>query len=263
MYQMRAKMQNSSHKISPQTIDMFLTYEKEHGADDNMMRRYRRSVETVYAYLPDDKLITKERLVSWRESMEKQGYSSATIVNYMKYVNRYLRHVGCERLQLQRNSSKNLKGMTFGYLTALEIVGQDERKNNIWLCECKCKKTIEVVATLLINGNTRSCGCLYGEHLSKANKNIDHTNLRQSLKDEIVNKENKSGYIGVAPKRDKWQAYITYKGIRYNLGVYVDIKEAVKARTRAKQWVMEDAKELLKYYEEIHRDDPVLPSRDE
>lgn len=181
----------------------------------------------------------------------------------MKYVNRYLRHVGCERLQLQRNSSKNLKGMTFGYLTALEIVGQDERKNNIWLCECKCKKTIEVVATLLINGNTRSCGCLYGEHLSKANKNIDHTNLRQSLKDEIVNKENKSGYVGVAPKRDKWQAYITYKGIRYNLGVYVDIKEAVKARTRAKQWVMEDAKELLKYYEEIHRDDPVLPSRDE
>lgn len=255
-------MKNSSHTMSYQTINAFLTYEKEHGADDNMMRRYRRSVEAVYEYLPDDKMITKERLLTWRENMKEHQYSSATIANYVKYINRYLRHVGCPELQFPKNSSKDIKNMTFGYLTVLKVVGRDKRKNVIWFCECKCGNTIEVPATQLLSGNTLSCGCLYGEHLSRANKHIENTNLRQALKDEIVNTNSKSGYVGVSPKRDKWQAYITYKGTRYALGVYADIEDAVKARMRAKELVKEDATELLKYYEEIHRDDPVLPSRD-
>ncbi len=255
-------MKNSSHTMSCQTISEFLIYEKEHGADANMIRRYRRSVESVYEFLQENKIITREQLLLWREDMEKHQYSSATIGNYVKYINRYLRHVGCPELQFPKNSSKDIKNMTFGYLTALHIVGRDKRKNVLWLCECKCGNTIEVPTTQLLSGNTLSCGCLYGEHLSRANKHIENTNLRQALKDEIINKNSKSGFVGVAPKRDKWQAYITYNGTRYNLGVYADIEDAVKARMRAKELVMEDATELLKHYEEIHRDDPVLPNRD-
>lgn len=255
-------MESSSHKMSRQTIATFLSYEKKNGANDNMMRRYKRSVEAIYEFLPDDKILTTEQLLTWYERMKEHEYSCATIGNYVKYINRYLRHVGCLELQFRKNSSKNIKNMTFGYLTALHITGRDKRKNVVWLCQCKCGNTIEVPATQLLSGNTLSCGCLYREHLSRANKHIENTNLRQALKDEIINTNSKSGYVGVAPKRDKWQAYITYQGTRYNLGVYADMKDAIKARTRAKEIVMEDATRLLQYYEEIHRDDSALPSRD-
>lgn len=252
-------MISSSHTMSHQTISEFLAYEKEQGADENMVRRYRRSVEAVYEYLPDDKILTKEQLVAWRESMKGHQYSSATIGNYVKYINRYLRHVNCPELQFLRGSAKDIKNMTFGYLTALKVVGRDKRKNVVWLCQCKCGNTIAVPATQLLSGNTLSCGCLQVEHLSRANKHIEHTNLRQAMNDAIINKNSKSGYVGVAPKRDKWQAYITYKGTRYALGVYADIEDAVKARMRAKEIVMEDATKLLQFYEEIHKDDSVSP----
>ena len=70
-----------------------------------------------------------------------------------------------------------------------------------------------------------------------------------------------SGYVGVTRKRDKWQAYITYKRQYISLGVYDKLEDAVKARARGKEAVMEDAAELLEIYERIHENDEALPSK--
>ena len=70
-----------------------------------------------------------------------------------------------------------------------------------------------------------------------------------------------SGYVGVTRKRDKWQAYITYKREHISLGVYEKLEDAVKARARGKEAVMADATELLKIYEAIHENDEALPSK--
>lgn len=65
----------------------------------------------------------------------------------------------------------------------------------------------------------------------------------------------------MAPKRDKWQAYITYKGKHYSLGCYTELEDAIKARARGKELVQADAMELLELYKEMHKQDAVLPER--
>lgn len=39
-----------------------------------------------------------------------------------------------------------------------------------------------------------------------------------------------SAFIGVAPNRDRWQAYVDYKGKRINLGTYDSTQEAAVVR---------------------------------
>lgn len=74
---------------------------------------------------------------------------------------------GCKSTRLN-----NLSGKRFGYLTVIE------RKNNvgevpIWKCECDCGKIVDVYASNLRNGNTKSCGCMSGKMVSeKTRKNL-------------------------------------------------------------------------------------------
>lgn len=61
----------------------------------------------------------------------------------------------------------NLSGQRFGRLIALEMVGADERRHNLWKCQCDCGEQVIVTATSLITGHTKSCGCLMRETVSK------------------------------------------------------------------------------------------------
>jgi hypothetical protein len=120
---------------------------------------------------------------------------------------------------------------------------------------------IEMPATRLIGNNTLSCGCILKETIKRANKYFGGTSLEQSLKEKVVSTRSTSGYVGVTKKRDKWQAYIVYKRQYINLGVYSKLEDAIKARARGKEAVMEDAAELLKVYEAIHENDEALPNK--
>lgn len=63
---------------------------------------------------------------------------------------------------------RDLTGQRFGKLVARSIVGQDKHKNVIWLCDCDCGQTHEVVSRALVNGHVNSCGCMgHGEFRSK------------------------------------------------------------------------------------------------
>lgn len=247
--------------MTPHTIEAFLLHEKENGASENMQRRYKSSVKVLYDFLPDDKLVTKEQLLAWRKNMEDSGYASITIQNYVKYINRYLDYVGCSAIRFNRGKTKDITGMTFGYLTAIEPTETRNRGDVVWLFSCKCGNTVELPATRAISGNTLSCGCLKGEHLKKTNKYFDGTSLTQSITEKVESTRAVSGYVGVTPKRGKWQAYIKYKGVHYSLGCYCDIQDAVEARARAKELVVADAQGLLDFYSELEKSFPNLPSK--
>lgn len=75
---------------------------------------------------------------------------------------------GCLRTEIvkRKNSSKgfDLTGQTFGYL---KVLGQGQsailpsgHKARTWLCECRCGYVGRVRAKNLLNGHTKSCGCL-------------------------------------------------------------------------------------------------------
>lgn len=249
-----------SHCMSQETIAAFLQHETETGASENMIRRFKGTLKVIYDYLPEDKSITKERLMDWRKGMEEKGYASITILNYVKYINRYLDFVGCSEIRFNRGRSKDITGMTFGLLTAIEPTGEKNRGDIVWRCECECGNIVELPATRLLLGNTSSCGCLQAkmrkEVFKKANKCFAGTNLTQAVKEQVISTRNQSGYVGVFPKRDKWTATLKYKGKLYYLGTFYNIEDAVKARARAKELAIEDAKGLINFYDEIHKDDP-------
>ena len=250
------------HHMTPQTMASFLLHEKNsNNASENMQRRFKGAVKVLYDFLPDDKNVTKERLLEWRKAMESNGYASITILNYVKYINRYLDYVGCSVIRFNKGKAKDIAGMTFGYLTAIEPTGEKHRGDYVWLFECKCGNTVELPATRALLGNTLSCGCLKGEALKASRKYYDGTSIVQSMTEKVESTRSSSGYTGVSPKRDKWQAHITYKGIRYSLGSYFDINDAVKARARAKEIVIADAQGLLNFYAELEKNFPQLPNR--
>lgn len=69
---------------------------------------------------------------------------------------------------------KNLRNMRFGKLTAVAEAGYSKTGNVIWQCKCDCGNTTNVIGSKLINGHTKSCGCL---KFSEDAKGESHTRL--------------------------------------------------------------------------------------
>lgn len=252
---------NLSFVMTPESIEEYLQHEESRNISERSMRNFKLITRSLFEWLPDDKLITKERLRSWRQGLKDHGYTPNTELNYVKGINRYLDFVGRFDLRFNRGRAKNIAGKQFGYLTAIEPTGEKHRKDYIWRCVCQCGKEVEYPATRLLLGNTVSCGCLRGQHFKELNKYIAGTSLRQSIEEQIHSTRAISGYTGVTVKRGKWQAHIKYKGQHISLGCYTNLEDAVKARARGKELVQMDALGLLDFYEELHKDDPALPNR--
>lgn len=245
--------------MTEETIFAFL--ESENCGSAEVYRHKKGYIYALYRGLPDG-IITAESLTAWRQGLVDAGYSSYTITNYVKSANHYLRFIGQEYLCFLRGRKRDLTGQRFGYLTAIEPTGAKDRKDYIWHCKCDCGNEVELPATRMLTGNTLSCGCLQIQKSKAANKYIDGTCLSMAKKERVKNPDNISGYVGVTPKRGKWQAYIKYKGVQYNLGVYTNLEDAVKARARAKEAVVEDAAILEKVFDELHSGIS-YPERDE
>ena len=250
-----------SHQMTHDTMAAFIESEIKKGASENTARRLKATVKMVYEFLPEDKLLTRERLLEWRENMNVNGYAYQTVQNYVKWINIYLDYVGLSEIRFNRGKGKDISGMEFGFITAIEPTEKRHRKDIVWRCRCRCGTELELPATRLLLNNTLSCGCIQKEFVKRANKYFGGTSLEKSLKDPVTSTRSMSGYVGVTRKRDKGQAYITYKRQRISLGVYDKLEDAVKARARGKEAVMEDAAELLKIYEKIHESDEALPNK--
>lgn len=142
---------------------------------------------------------------------------------------------GCYRRELPKDKRMDITGRRFGRLVALEPVeGEGERK---WRCQCDCGNQIIANKENLVNGNTRSCGCLQSEvrreNMKKAIHFVDGTCVeRIASRKNCAN--NTSGCRGVYKrKNNKWRASIGFKGKVYNLGTFTEFEEAVKARQKA------------------------------
>lgn len=59
-----------------------------------------------------------------------------------------------------------LTGKRFGKLVALEDIGNNSRGYSMWRCRCDCGNITDVKGSSLMNGDTKSCGCLKGLDLT-------------------------------------------------------------------------------------------------
>lgn len=66
---------------------------------------------------------------------------------------------------------KDLTNQKFGRLTVRELSYVDKKRGAVWLCDCECGNTKEVLSVHLVRGDTKSCGCL----LKDVSKNLHKT----------------------------------------------------------------------------------------
>lgn len=64
-------------------------------------------------------------------------------------------------------------GSQFGRLKAVSYLGR-KGKDALYLCQCQCGKTKEILLGNLRNGSTQSCGCLRAEQMARKPRNKTH-----------------------------------------------------------------------------------------
>jgi len=175
----------------------------------------------------------------------KCGCGNITYVSSGSLRSGHTKSCGCtreEKFKKYREKKKiNLVGKRFGKLIVLENVGVDKKHNSLWKCKCDCGNTIITIGRSLTSGLTKSCGCISRDNLGTLRKenNIEHTNVAivKGLLNNNKSKITKSGVKGVCwnKREKKWRSYIMFKGKLSELGYFLKLEDAIKARREAEE----------------------------
>lgn len=144
----------------------------------------------------------------------------------------------------------NLIGQKFSNLTVLREVPKNERSGTRsnrpqWYCKCNCGKIVKIPGYHLINGNTKSCGCL---KIEKAAERMF-----------IIAKTNKSDpYIAVA--RQTFRHYKLYPELTFEVFMELSQKNCYYCDAPAKLFLDQKIYPGIKfYYNRIYKKDHDLP----
>ena len=136
----------------------------------------------------------------------------------------------------------DLTGQRYGHLTVLgpaENVGT----RTAWRCLCDCGKETVVLTHRLRCGHTKSCGCLSAKGAPKSALGLTYIDgtCVEMLAAKTVRSNNTSGVPGVDWRSSKnlWRASICFKGKRRYLGSFARFEDAVRARKRAEEELVE------------------------
>ena len=86
--------------ITKEEIDRFLQQLAQRGRSESTLQRYRHDMETLYAWLPENKILNRERMERWKEDQLSKGYARRTINTRLSTVNSYLAFCGRRELQM-------------------------------------------------------------------------------------------------------------------------------------------------------------------
>lgn len=141
---------------------------------------------------------------------------------------------GCIRKSNKGISPVDLTGQRFGRLVVVSMTSKRISNSVVWKCLCDCGNTCFVSEMNLINGNTKSCGCLRKENVQLNSIRV----IQHSLSNKRVN--NKSGKTGVCfdSSTGKWMATIGFNGKDYYICRSTDKNKAIEMRKLAEQNVL-------------------------
>lgn len=113
--------------------------------------------------------------------------------------------------------TEDLTGKIFGRLTVTGTDSTTHARSTMWNCRCQCGNVCAVRAASLIDGITRSCGCLKKEFYASKPADQPHK------------------IPGVYRSGKSWSARITVDGLMFDLGTYQTPEEAASIRTQAEE----------------------------
>ena len=102
----------------------------------------------------------------------------------------------------------DLKGMRFGYLTAIRLDHYHKttkgRNKAVWECVCDCGNIALVLRDNLLYGSTISCGC-YRKKILSSGINKRHGKAHDPLYICWNNKKQKGGVVG------QWETFLGFE----------------------------------------------------
>ena len=87
-------------------------------------------------------------------------------------------------------------GVRYGKLTTRELYGY-KKGQELWICDCDCGKETVVAVSNLINGHTKSCGCIVNDGHSNYRHGLRQTrlyNIHTKIKQRCFNENDKNYY---------------------------------------------------------------------
>lgn len=125
----------------------------------------KNEVGNTYGYLTviERAENTKEGRAQWLCQC-KCGNTTVVLGKHLRSGN--TKSCGCLRVQ---HLTKDLTGQNFGRLTVISRSNSHSKRGAVWNCKCECGTNVEVVSSDLVNGNTKSCGCLKSDLHSTMN----------------------------------------------------------------------------------------------
>lgn len=86
--------------LTPKLLDAFLDSLRQKGRTPDTLLTYRRSLELLYAYLGEEKLLRRGTLETWRSHLLEQGYAARTVNLCISAANSLLAYCGRRELQV-------------------------------------------------------------------------------------------------------------------------------------------------------------------
>jgi len=168
------------------------------------------------------------------------------LVEAYKIRNGIIQSCGCQR---HVKLIKNLTGMKFGKLTALERLDEKIGSSYAWRCVCDCGKETKVSANALLKGGTKSCGCgkieAVKESIQRYGTVADHQHFVDGTCVERIKStyklrvDNKSGHTGIQIRGTRYVAMIAFKQQTYYLGTFERLEDALQVRKKAEKMLFE------------------------
>lgn len=97
------------------------------------------------------------------------GNRTVVITSYLR--SGHVKSCGCFAKEQRMKARQRVQsGQVHGYLTVLQKNGKNRHGQIYWDCLCKCGITKKILASSLIIGRTKSCGCYNKQMLSLSNR---------------------------------------------------------------------------------------------
>jgi len=94
--------------VTKESMKQFLDACRQEGRTAETVCRYGRLLESLYDYLPEEKMIHYGTLEKWRDALLEKGYVNGTVNSFLSVTNVYLDYIGHREYQvpdrLQLNS---------------------------------------------------------------------------------------------------------------------------------------------------------------
>ena len=86
--------------LEPGAMEEFFRYLEENRRGDGTLESYRRTLLSLYEYLPEEKTVSRQRLLDWKEEMLSAGYAVRTVNARVSAVNSFLEYRDRRDLQI-------------------------------------------------------------------------------------------------------------------------------------------------------------------